>query len=193
VESWYPRGNPIGRGNVVHNNCIKGGVYDHGNGGIGDQWGFHVTNTIRTRASYADRGARDFRLAPRSACRLGMATAYRGTVPGPEGVRAAHASRAERRPRAVIFGAFQTVVRPGHRLPLLGRVTSMRPGLRVTIVARTRGHRRRLARVPIRADGTFALRPRLHAPRVARFVRVSAVVRGLGHSRSIRLRLRRSA
>ena len=42
VESWFARGNPIGRGNVVRNNCIKGGVYDRGNGGIGDQWGFRV-------------------------------------------------------------------------------------------------------------------------------------------------------
>ena len=42
VESWFPRGNPIGRGNIVRNNCIKGGVYDRGNGGIGDQWGFRV-------------------------------------------------------------------------------------------------------------------------------------------------------
>ena len=191
VESWYPRGNPIGRGNVVRNNCIKGGVYDHGNGGIGDEWGFRVVDTIRTRASYANRAAEDFRLAPGSACRFGMATAYRSTVPGPEGLRDARTSRDRRRPRAVIFGAIDTVVRRGHRLPVLGRVTNMRPGLHVTIVARSHGHRRRLARVPIRADGTFLLRPRLHAPRAARFVRVSAVVRGVGRSRSIRVKLRR--
>ena len=30
VESWYPSGNPIGKGNVVRNNCIGGGGYDRG-------------------------------------------------------------------------------------------------------------------------------------------------------------------
>jgi hypothetical protein len=150
-----------------------------------------VVDTIRTRATYSDRGARDFRLTAGSACRFGMATAYRSTVPGPEGLREARARRARRGPRAVIVGAIHTVVRRGHRLPLLGRVTRMRPGLHVTIVARSRGHRRRLARVAIRADGTFLVRPRLHAPRAARFVRVSAVVRGVGRSRSIRVKLRR--
>jgi nitrous oxidase accessory protein NosD len=191
VESWYPRGNPIGRGNVVRSNCIKGGVYDRGNGGIGDQWGFRVADTIRTRASYANRAARDFRLTPGSACRSGMAAAYRSTVPGPEGVREPHASRTRRRPRAVTFAALHKVVRRGHRLRLIGRVTGMRPGLRVTILARSRGHRHRLARIPIRADGAFGLRPRVRAPRAARFVRVTAVVRGVGRSRSIRVKLRR--
>jgi parallel beta-helix repeat protein len=191
VESWYPRGNPIGRGNVVRNNCVKGGRYDYGNGGIGEQIGFRVEGTIRTRATYANRGAGDFRLAAGSACRLVMAAAYRGTVPGPEGLHEARATRVRRRPSAVIFGAVRPMVRPGHRVLVLGRVAQMRPGLHVTIFARSHGHRRRLARVAIRANGTFAVRPRVHAPRAARFVRVSAVVRGVGRSPSIRLRLHR--
>jgi hypothetical protein len=60
----------------------------------------------------------------------------------------------------------------------------------VTIFARAHGHRRRLARIRVRRDGTFAVRPRVRAPRAARFVRVHAVVRGVGRSRTIRLRLR---
>ena len=191
VESWYPRGNPIGRGNIVRNNCIKGGAYDRGNGGIGYQLGFRVVDTIRTRATYADRGAEDFRLTAGSACRVGMAVAYRSTVPGPEGLREARVSRARRRPRPVLFGAVRAHVRRGHRLLLIGRVADMRPGLHVTILARSHGHRRRLARVAIRANGTFAVRPRVRAPRKARFVRVSAVVRGVGRSHSVRLSLRR--
>jgi hypothetical protein len=66
----------------------------------------------------------------------------------------------------------------------------MRPGLRVTILARSRGHRRRLARVALFSNGTFAVRPRVRAPRKARYVRIQAVVRGVGRSRSIRLKLR---
>jgi nitrous oxidase accessory protein NosD len=189
VESWFARGTPIGRGNVVRDNCIKGGVRDFGNGGIADEWGFRVVDTIRTRASYANRAADDFRLAPGNPCRLGMAVAYRSTVPGPEGLREARANKA-RRSRPVILGAVRLLVARGHRLWLLGRVARTRPGLHVTIVARSHGHRRRLARVAVRRDGTFAVRPRVRAPRAAHFVRVSAVARGVGRSRSIRLKLR---
>ena len=63
-------------------------------------------------------------------------------------------------------------------------------GLRVIVVARIHGHRHRLARVRVNSDGTFSLRPRVRAARGARFVRVHAVVRGVGRSRSIRVRLR---
>jgi hypothetical protein len=73
---------------------------------------------------------------------------------------------------------------------MIGRAANARPAQHVTIFARSHGHRRRLARVAIRANGTFALRPRVRAPRAARFVRVHAVVRGVGRSRTIRLRLR---
>jgi parallel beta-helix repeat protein len=34
VESWYPRGNPIGRRNLVDSNVIYGGTLDDGDGGI---------------------------------------------------------------------------------------------------------------------------------------------------------------
>ena len=91
----------------------------------------------------------------------------------------------------MIFGAVRPIARRGHRLLFIGRVANARPGLHVALFARSHGHRRRLARVAIRANGTFALRPRVRAPRAARFVRVRAVVRGVGHSRSIRLKLRR--
>ena len=58
VESWYPPGNPIGRNNVVRNNCVKGGAYDDGDGGIGDQIGFKVVGAVRTRPSYNSRSGR---------------------------------------------------------------------------------------------------------------------------------------
>jgi hypothetical protein len=59
----------------------------------------------------------------------------------------------------------------------------------VFIVARARGHRHRLASARLTKDGTFAVRPRVRAARAARFVRIHAVVRGVGRSRSIRLKL----
>lgn len=40
IVSYYPRGTPVGVGNVVNRNAIFGGVADHGNGGIGPRIGF---------------------------------------------------------------------------------------------------------------------------------------------------------
>src|SRR4051812_21915204 len=70
VESYYPAGNPIGQGNVVRNNCIGGGARDNGDGAIGDGTGYRVesNNVIAHTAKYADRGAKDFRLASDSPC-----------------------------------------------------------------------------------------------------------------------------
>jgi parallel beta-helix repeat protein len=189
VESWYPPGNPIGRDNVVRDNCVKGGAYDDGNGGISDQRGFKVVGALRTKPSYASRSTRDFRVEAGNPCRDVLA-AYRTTVPGPDGVT--RSTRAQRRAPAVILGAFRAQIQRGQRLPMIGRVASrrLRRGLRAVVVARVHGHRHRLARVRVSSDGTFSLRPRVRAARGARVVRVHAVVRGVGRSRSIRVRLR---
>ena len=189
VESWYPEGNPIGHDNVVRNNCVKGGVYDEGNGGISEQRGFKVVQAVRVSPDYASRSKRDFRVEPGNPCRAVLA-GYRASVPGPDGVMPT--TRAQRRSPAVILGAFREQVRRGQRLPMMGRVAGsrLRPRLRVTVIARAHGHRRRLARVRVAKNGTFALRPRVRAARGARFMRVSAVVHGVGRSRSIRLELR---
>jgi parallel beta-helix repeat protein len=189
VESWYPPGNPIGHDNVVRDNCVKGGAYDDGDGGISEQRGFKVVETLRTKPTYASRSTRDFRLEPGNPCRDVLA-AYRATVPGPDGV--ARSPRAQRRAPAVILGAFRDQIQRGQRLSMIGRVASrrLRRGLHVVVVARVRGHRHRLARVRVSSNGTFSLRPRVRAARGVRFVRVQAVVRGVGRSRSIRVRLR---
>jgi parallel beta-helix repeat protein len=189
VESWYPRGNPIGHDNVVRNNCVKGGAYDEGDGGIGDQVGFRVMSTVRTRPAFNDRSAKDFRLIPGSTCRNLLL--YRNSSPGPDGLRNARAMRALRG-RPVVLAAARRQLRRGARLHVLGGVPAARarPGLRVTIFARSAGHRRRVGTARLDAQGRFSARPRVRAGRAARFVRVSAVVRGVGHSRSIRVRLR---
>jgi Right handed beta helix region len=189
VESWYPRGNPIGQNNVVRNNCVKGGAYDEGDGGIGDQVGFKVTTTMRSRPAFSDRSDKDFRLVAGSTCRDLLA--YRNSIPGPDGLRSVRTMRAPRR-RPVVLAAAKRQLRRGARLHLLGGVPSAKahPGQRVTIFVSSRGHRRRLGSARLNARGTFSVRPRLRASRAARFVRVSAAVRGVGHSRSIRVRLR---
>ena len=189
VESWYPPGNPIGRNNLVRDNCVRGGARDQGNGGIAGEWGFKVVQTVRAKPVFASRSREDFRLETGNPCRDVLA-AYRATVPGPDGVT--RSTRAQRRAPAVVLGAFREQIQRGQRLPMIGRVASRRlsRGLRVVVVARVHGHRHRLARVRVSRNGTFALRPRVRAARGARFVRVHAVVRGVGRSRAIRVRLR---
>ena len=189
VESWYPPGNPIGRNNLVRDNCVRGGARDQGNGGIAGEWGFKVVQTVRAKPVFASRSREDFRLETGNPCRDVLA-AYRATVPGPDGVT--RSTRAQRRAPAVVLGAFREQIQRGQRLPMIGRVASrqLSRGLRVVVVARVHGHRHRLARVRVSRNGTFALRPRVRAARGARFVRVHAVVRGVGRSRAIRVRLR---
>ena len=189
VESWYPPGNPIGRNNLVRDNCVRGGARDQGNGGIAGEWGFKVVQTVRAKPVFASRSREDFRLETGNPCRDVLA-AYRATVPGPDGVT--RSTRAQRRAPAVVLGAFREQIQRGQRLPMIGRVASGRlsRGLRVVVVARVHGHRHRLARVRVSRNGTFALRPRVRAAPGAHFVRVHAVVRGVGRSRAIRVRLR---
>jgi parallel beta-helix repeat protein len=195
VESWYPPGNPVGRNNVVRNNCIRGGAYDEGNGGIGAQRGFKVSGTLRAGPAYVSRRSDDLRVQADSACRAPIG-AFRTVVPGPDGVGDARVSRAQRRAKrrapAVVLGALRGHVVRGHRLPLLGRVAPRRlsPATRVIVVARVSGHRRRLALVNPRGNGTFALRPRVHIAATGRLLRVQAIVRGVGSSHVVRVRLR---
>jgi parallel beta-helix repeat protein len=187
VQSWWAPGNPIGRNNLVRDNCIRGGAYDHGDGGIAGEWGFRVTRTVRAKPAFASAARDDFRLESGNPCR-GVLGAYRAIVPGPDGVVPVVRARKRHAP-AVILGAFRQRIQRGARLPMMGRVASRRAGLRVVVVARVRGHQRRLASVRVRRNGTFALRPRVRVARGVRVVRVRAVVRGVGHSRTIRVRL----
>jgi parallel beta-helix repeat protein len=81
VESWYPDGNPIGKGNVVRNSCVGGGVRDNGGGGISSQWGFTVehNNVIGKNPKFVDRAAHDYRLQAGSPC-AGIANGATGST-----------------------------------------------------------------------------------------------------------------
>jgi hypothetical protein len=64
VESWYPEGNPVGRDNVAHDNCLYGGdrLVDLSNGG------FTARDNLVVDPLYADRAAGDFTLPAGSPC-----------------------------------------------------------------------------------------------------------------------------
>jgi hypothetical protein len=72
IESSWGDGGP-GEGNVARDNCVGGGAYDDGDGGIlegaPNSVGFVATdNLITDDPGYLDRGGKNFELAPGSPC-----------------------------------------------------------------------------------------------------------------------------
>jgi Right handed beta helix region len=187
VESYYPDGTPLGRGNVVTGNCIGGGVRDDGDGGIAVASSVALARNLRERPRFRNRTASDFRL---DASRCRSVLAYADQVPGPDGSSRAAPSSA-RRTRAVSLRAPRRA-RAGRRLALRGRVASerLRPALRVIVLARGRGRWYRAATARVRADGSFAARARIRGGRRLHAVRVRALVRRVGRSRTARVALR---
>jgi nitrous oxidase accessory protein NosD len=114
VESYWD--SRVGTGNVVRDNCIGGGAYDDGDGGILDgpiaEIGFAARNNLIHVPDYADRAAGDFTIPaddpcfailggaltpppvarPPSACAPRMAATHRMAAKLAR-VRARHASR----------------------------------------------------------------------------------------------------
>jgi parallel beta-helix repeat protein len=70
VESFYPEGNPTGKGNLVANNCVYGGARGNTNGGVqSPQVGFKTQNNIVKNPLYVNRAKDNFRLRASSPCR----------------------------------------------------------------------------------------------------------------------------
>lgn len=69
VESYYPSGTPIGRGNVVRGNCLFGGVRNRDEGGVqSPQVGFVAVGNRVSVPAYVNRAVGDFRLQGGSPC-----------------------------------------------------------------------------------------------------------------------------
>jgi parallel beta-helix repeat protein len=65
VESYYPSGNPVGTGNVLHSNCVWGGAegtIDTSSGG------FRSQNNITGNPGYANAATHDYHLSSASPC-----------------------------------------------------------------------------------------------------------------------------
>lgn len=76
VESAYGPGEPVGRNNLVAGNCIYGGAYDEGDGGIlQNAEGFTATDNLLVNPRYKDATAGDYRLRKGSPCLEVMAGA----------------------------------------------------------------------------------------------------------------------
>jgi parallel beta-helix repeat protein len=83
VESHWEQA--VGTNNVVRNNCIGGGAYDDGDGGIlgGTSRGFSTSNNLIKVPSYANRAAGDYRIAATDPCAAILAGAATSTVTPP--------------------------------------------------------------------------------------------------------------
>ena len=68
VESYWD--NKVGTGNVVRNNCIGGGAYDDGDGGIlgGGNTGFKATDNLLKAPDYANARTGDFTISDSNPC-----------------------------------------------------------------------------------------------------------------------------
>ena len=188
VESWWG-GPEVGRGNVLRDNCVSGGPRDDGNGGINTADGGFIARSNRAAApAFVNRADKDFRLAAHSPCKSlhGASDA----VPGVGGSAPVTARRAAR-PPVLRLRVRPGVVRHGRRMRIRGHADLNRvsAGRRVTIVARGKRGRHVIGRIKVRAGGRFRLSRRLRPH--GRTVRLVAVVRGVGRSRAVRLRVRR--
>ena len=65
IQSWWPRGNPVGVDNFVHENCVWGGrgrPIDMAGGGL------RAAHNARVNPMFVNAAAHDYRLKPSSPC-----------------------------------------------------------------------------------------------------------------------------
>jgi len=177
LESYYDPGAPVGQRNTVRNNCISGGAYDDGDGGISRAVGFTLSGNLTVDPRYANRGAKDFSIARDHPCRALLAG---GT----------------RTPSQVIITVPPAPVSSGALVIVRGRVLkrsgglARAPGRRVTLQRRTRSGWRTMARGRVSRNARFRLRTRVRTRSGVRVVRLRAVVRRVGRSKTRSLRVR---
>jgi parallel beta-helix repeat protein len=68
VESYWPRGNPVGTGNVVRGNCLSGAARGGPSGVQSPSVGFVARDNVVGAPRYFNRAAGDLRLGPGSPC-----------------------------------------------------------------------------------------------------------------------------
>jgi parallel beta helix pectate lyase-like protein len=194
VESYYPPGTLPGQGNMVRQNCVVGGASGALTGGVQTpSQGFVAYGNVVADPHYVDRPRRDYRLRPDSPClSVYGAGSY---VPGPPLRPPPLPANA----RAQLRGSVSLRVRPRtvrgpRRLRLSGRARGIGAvrGQRVRIQVRRRGAWRTVARASLGSKGRFVRRWRFRPRRGNRTLRLRAVVRGVGKSKSANVRVRRS-
>lgn len=175
--SW---GGVHGTGNVARNNCVGGGAYDEGDGGILTDYpgglGFSAVDNVIRVPAYANPDAGDFTIPADDPCAAlldgAAAEAVAPTAPTTSEVTITTDRSRVRRNRPV-------------------RVSGSAPGAGavIVVVRRNGGWRRIGSKSPRGAAGSYSLRVRL--PSAGRRT-LKAVATGLRDSRPLRLRVRKT-
>lgn len=171
VDSWWEAG--VGTGNVVHDNCIGGGPYDNGDGGIkgGPGLGFTATDNLLRVPTLADLAA--LTILPSDPCAAVIAGAD-ATPAGSGGSGTA----------TVTIESDRTSVPASTPLVITGEASG---ATAVALVTRKGGRWKRVGKVRARRNGTYKARIRIR--RRGRSA-VKAVAAGLRDSRSLKLRIK---
>jgi len=181
VESYYDPGTPVGRRNRVRNNCISGGASDDGDGGIGRPVGFTLSGNLTIDPHYANRGAKDFRVSQDSPCHTMLSG---GTPPPPRVVITI--------PRTPVTAGAPTLVRGLVKRRRTAASAALVSGRRVALQRRTPSGWLTVARGRVSRKASFRLRIRVGTPRGRAVVRLRAVVRQVGRSKTRSLHVRRA-
>lgn len=180
VESSW--GGPIGQGNVVRNNCIGGGAYDEGDGGIlagaASKRGFSTADNTLEAPKFANPAAGDFTIEAASPC----AALIAGAVAAQPAAPATQPGATTAPPEVTIRASKRRV----HRFKRV-RVKGTAPGAGVvTVLSRRDGRWRPIRRVATATSGRYGAKVRL---RVSGPTALKAVAGGLRDSRPVKLRV----
>jgi parallel beta-helix repeat protein len=190
VEAYWD-GAP-GSGNVARNNCVHGGAQ-------GDvqspQVGFTANNNLVADPHYVNRAAKDFRLSPDSPCASVLTGAPKPPAAAPAPAQPAKTCRSSRRKRCSRLRLVSLRVRSlgRGRVLLTGKVASShrRAASRAKVQLERSKRWRTVAKLRVNRRGRFAVRLRSGSVRASSLLRLRAVVRGVGTSRTARVRVKR--
>lgn len=145
VESYWD--NKVGSGNIVRNNCIGGGGYDDGDGGIlkGENVGFNASDNMIKVPEFADAAHGDFAIAASNPCAALLQGGPVPTDPAPSG----------NGPGPVTIETSKTSVQATNTVSVTGEAAGAD---KVTIVIRHKGKWHRIGTARVSKDGGYSIR-----------------------------------
>ena len=175
-SSW---GTKVGSNNVARDNCVGGGAYDDGDGGIlaGAGRGFTTARNALGVPAFADRSAKDFSIDPESHCGQLLA---QGTSATPPPVMEPPASEP-----VITIDMSHKRVKAAKPVQVRGRATG---ASRVRIEIRRDGKWHWIGSDSTSGAGRYRTRVRIHRPGRGR---IKAVAKGLRDSRPVRVKVER--
>ena len=179
--SWAP--GKVGNGNVARNNCVGGGAYDDGDGGILDgQLGFKALDNLIKVPDFVNRKAGDFSIAGASPCSAILAGGKAPASPNPSASPSPPASTS---PSAVTIDTSKTTVDTTETVAVTGKAKGATV---VRVMALRNGHWTKVGTSKPTRAGKYRMKVRLvHAGRQ----RLKAVAGGLKDSRRIKVKVQK--